>query len=376
MMPSVGRDIDSIQKILGDTSTIGTDGLLWSRAELLGYYCDGYRQLLTLSQAVRRWVVVEVYDDSPNRFALPKDHERVAAIYFDHRRLQVAEVRELDYADSSWPTLSGFPLAWTTGLGPTLTFEVYMIPPAAGDTYSHVGSTFEVSVTDPYLQVGTTPYGLARRFSGTRTYVPAPAPGLGIPRVITSPEHQYVPAGGALGIPRRYSTTEMLVETSGRSTGLARRFSGQRTYVPSPAPGLGIARNISSPDRQYLATVGTLGFPRRYKSSRGNLLVLEVVGPGLEDLHEEDSVRLIPTPMTKYLRYYALARAWEKQGEGSNEALAALCQQRFDRGVDIMRHVAWLSRKDETFQRLPVDAARGRRQPTAQFPPSYQRTWR
>ena len=296
---AVKHELDMAQRILGDSSTVGLDGLLWSRAELLTQFCDGYRQLLTRSQGVRRWVIVEVPEGSGGRFALPKDHERIAALYFDHRRLQVIETRELDWGDSSWPTLSGYPLAWTTGLGPTLSVEIYQIPTAAGDTYSHTG---------------TSPYGLARR------------------------------------------------------------FSGHRTYVPSPAPGLGIPRTISSPDRQYLATMGTLGIPRRYRSSRGNLLVLEVVGPGVADLHEEDTPVLIPAPMSKYLRYYTLARAWERQGEGHNVALAAICQQRFERGVEMMRHLGWLSREDETFQRIPRGSGRGRRIPTAQFPPSYPRT--
>lgn len=298
-MPSVSSDLDKIQRLLGDAFTIGLDGQLWSRAELLAHYNDGYKQFLTRSQAVRRWVVVEVPEAGDGYFALPKDHERIAALYFDHRRLQVIEVRELDWGDSAWPTLSGFPLAWTTGLGPTLSIEIYQIPTAAGDTYSHTG---------------TYPYGLARR------------------------------------------------------------FSGHRTYQPAPAPGLGIARNISSEDRQYLATMGVLGIPRIYRSSRGNLLVLEVVGPGLEDLHEEDSAGLIPAPMSKYVRYYVLARAFERQGEGRQVELAAVCQQRFERGVEIMRHMSWLSRADETYQRAPVGGMGRRRLPTAQFPPSYQRT--
>jgi hypothetical protein len=297
----VREDLDWCQRILGDASMIGQDGLLWSRAELLTQYCDGYRALLTLSQAVRRWVVVDVPEGGDGQFALPRDHERIVAMYYDHRRLQVVEVRELDYADSSWPTLSGYPLAWTTGLGVTLTFEVYQIPSAAGDTYAYAG---------------TAPYGLARRFSGHRTYQGTPAPGLGIPRV------------------------------------------------------------ISSPDRQYLATQGTLGVPRHYASSGGNLLILEVVGPGVEDLHEEDTAVLIPQPIMKYLKYFVLARAWERQGEGRQPGLSAICQQRFDRGVEVMKHLGWLSRKDSNFQRIPVDGSRGRRQPVAQYPPSYPRTWR
>jgi hypothetical protein len=196
--------------------------------------------------------------------------------------------------------LGGYPLVWTTGLGTTLTFEVYQIPPGAGDTYTHTGN-----------------YGLARVFHGHRTYVPADDDAV-----------------------------------------------------------LGIPRTISSPDRQYLATRGVLGIPRRYRSSRGNLFVLEVVGPGLPDLLEGDTPSLIPPQMQKYLRYYTLARAWERQGEGQQPGLSALCQQRFERGVDVMRGLGWLTRRDETFQRLPVDGVRRGRPPRTEFPSNYPRVWR
>jgi hypothetical protein len=295
----ISHDLNAAQRLLGDTTTIGQDGRLWSRAELRTQYCDGYRQLLTLSQAVRRWVIVEVPDSGDGRFVLPADHERIVALYFDHRRLQPVEVRELDYGDAFWPTLTGYPLAWSMGLGTTETIEVYQIPDAAGDKYALTGN-----------------YGLARRFHGHRTYTPSPAPGLGIPRV------------------------------------------------------------ISSPDRQYLATMGALGIPRRYRSSRGNLLILEVVGPGVPELHEEDTPVLIPAPMQKYLTYYTLARAWERQGEGRNIALSSICQQRFERGVEVMRHLSWLSRKDESYQRIPVDGGSRHRPPRVQFPPNYGRVWR
>ncbi len=47
--PTVEDDLDKIQARLHD------DGVLWTRTELLRLYNDGYRQLLALSGAVRRW---------------------------------------------------------------------------------------------------------------------------------------------------------------------------------------------------------------------------------------------------------------------------------------------------------------------------------
>ena len=359
-MGTVRADLDWCQQILGDAALLGSDGVLWTRAELLTHYCDGYRRLLTTSQAVRRWTALDVpgrftltatnewesryaqggsfqkltwsarggYECTslwevdalegvtpqassegvtqewerqwvnpggvPFRFALPRDHERIVALYYDHRRLVPVAVRDLDGLWQDWRSLGGYPLTWVLGTGRTRTFEIY-----------------EIVTTDA----------------------------------------------------QAYSTP--------RNFGMPRRFSGSRTYQAATARQFGVPRTLSSPDRQYLATTGTLGRPVAYHSSASNLLVLEVIGPELPDLLEDDTPRLVPSQLQKYLRYYTLARAWERQGEGRQPALAALCDQRFQRGVQVLRQLSWLTQQDHAMARQPVDAQGRGRPPRPRLPASY-----
>ena len=163
---------------------------------------------------------------------------------------------------------------------------------------------------------------------------------------------------------------------TGGPYGIPRYFSGSRTYTTANSNLYGIARSISSPDRQYLGTSSTrLGIPRTYHSSVLNLLVLEVIGAELPDLHEEDVPSLIPPQMQKYLRYGVLAQMWGVQGEGMNPALAALCQTRFEQGTRFLQRLSWLSRKDHDFQRIPQGSDMSYRPPRVQLPSNYPRVW-
>lgn len=364
-MPTVSHDLDWCQRILGDAKLIGENGTLWSRSELLRYLNDGYRTLLTRSQAVRRFVTLDVpgrwtytgtfewearYANGgsfwqftwsapgyactslwevqllegvtpeassigvsqewerryvttsgvPYRFALPRDNERIHALWYDHRRLGVSSVVELDALERDWRSLGDYPLVWVQGTGRGRTFEVYEIVTTYGQAYSHQGG----------------PYGIPRRFSGSRTY----------------------------------STT------------------GSTTLY-------GIPRTITSPDRQYLATMGVYGIPRIWGSSVDSLLVLEVVGPEVPDMLEGDTPTLVPKQMQKYLRFYTLAQAWAKQGEGKNEALSAICMQLFERGVQRLRTLSWLTRSDTTMQRQPAGGQQGYRPARPRLPSTYPRQW-
>ena len=155
--------------------------------------------------------------------------------------------------------------------------------------------------------------------------------------------------------------------------GIPRYFTGSRTYQAADSNLYGIPRRISSPDRQYLVTSDRLGIPRTYHSSPLNLLVLEVIGPELPDLHEEDTPTLIPAQMQKYLRYGTLAGMMMQQGEGQNVALASLCQQRFEQGIRFLRRLSWLSRKDQDMQRIPVGGELIQRPPRVMLPSNYPR---
>lgn len=52
--------LDECQKYLHDATTIGQDGRIWTRSELLAYLNDGYRAMLSQSQATRRFTILDM----------------------------------------------------------------------------------------------------------------------------------------------------------------------------------------------------------------------------------------------------------------------------------------------------------------------------
>jgi len=63
-MTTIAHDLDDVQRFLKDAPAAGQDGVTWTRAELLSYYQDGYRDLVAQPQATRRFSVLDV----PPRF--------------------------------------------------------------------------------------------------------------------------------------------------------------------------------------------------------------------------------------------------------------------------------------------------------------------
>ncbi|MGI9298577.1 MAG: hypothetical protein ACR2QC_11880 [Gammaproteobacteria bacterium] len=408
-MPTIRTHLDRCQLILQDARTIGTDGMFWSRAELLAYFEDGYRHMVAEVSPTRRFTVLDVpprfpcsvsqpwerdyVRDAPawqwstltaggwavsslweievledvasvevtigqfsedfdtgdfvtedsvvagvssqvstlssggvvthpwerafNRsihqhfqFAVPRDTERVVKIWHNHRLLLPISTRSLDDTFTTWMSLQGLPVTWQLGIGPNRTFEVYAINTAYVANYRHI---------DAVTNDGNPLHGSARRFSGDRVYGWASDSGdtipYGIPRRISSPDRQYYPR-----------TLEPLDEPLGRATWLA--------------------------------------------SSSDSLLVLEARIPDATTLTEQDEAVLLPPQMAKYLRYYTLFRAFNRQGEGYDGLMALFFEQRYQRGIAFLRRLHQLARKDRLDVRAPV-TARKRRPPRVRLPSNY-----
>lgn len=142
-------------------------------------------------------------------------------------------------------------------------------------------------------------------------------------------------------------------------------------------PPLGAVRQISSPDRQYIPLETTqrntpLGVVKLVQSSHDNLLLLQVVGPAIAPLTEDDDLTLVPSQMHKYLRYYVLARAFNRQGEGHQPNLAAFYLARFERGVQLLRTLGNLARRDRQYVRAPLTPS-ARRPARVRLPSTYPR---
>lgn len=142
---------------------------------------------------------------------------------------------------------------------------------------------------------------------------------------------------------------------------------------------VGQPRSVSSTGRQYLpitsdATLGIfLGRIMDWRSSEDSVFALEVVVPDA-DLVDADTPTLIPAPMTKYLRYFVLARAFGRPGEGRQPVLADFYSRRFLRGVDLFRAMGDVARNDRTFQRQ--EAVPSRTRPAyVRLPSTYPSIW-
>jgi hypothetical protein len=350
---SVASDLTWCQEFLHDVETPGDDGILWTRRELLDWYIDGYRQLVAASQSRRwsilnvppRWTItgtfpwearlsqggtflpwtfhgqqyattalfelelVEGYTPTvgsegisqgwerqfinptytPFRFGLRRDHAAIVRMWYDHRLLLPVTTRELDSTFRQWTSLGNYPLAWTTGTGDDRTFEVYEIQTVESNDYEHIWDDVRWS-------------GIVREMSGDRTYTVENAPDTSI----------------AVGMPR-----EM--------------FSPDRQYWPVSERA----------DQQMLGKVD------RFASDEQSLLVLENIGPDSIELDETDSAGLVPQQMHKYLRYYTLARALGRQGEGENQEMSSFFVFWFELGKKFMPVMQMLARRDAQWARQP-----------------------
>jgi hypothetical protein len=379
---TIANELDQVQRVLQDAQTLGEDGALWTRAELLDWWIDGYRHLLAETSATRRLTVLSIppefswsctfpweqqctgdgsafvwaqqgeggwaashlwelevlegytptaagetvfthpferqFAQSQEQhftFAIPRDTERIIKVYYDHRLLLPVVTRRLDALETSWYSLEGTPLVWTRGLHPGRTFDVYAVVTTEQRVYRQV---------DAVSNEGNPLHGTLRRMSGSRTY---------------------------------------------------RWTSDSGDSVP-----YGIARRISSPDRDYLWWTASpdnvsLGQAGWVTSSTGNLLVLEARIPDQGTLTEDDTPGLLPPQVFKYVQWYVLWRAFSRQGEGQNPAMAAFCETWVQRGIQFLRQLHQLARKDRQGARAPVTPGRGR-PARVSLPPSYPRVWR
>jgi hypothetical protein len=279
----------------------------------------------------------------------------------------------------------GEPTWWTIGVGAVRSVEVYEITTAYVQAY----------------QLLDAMAGIPREMSGERTYsmtVDSYNPSNAYAYATQGDKDGLVQASPALlsGMGSRF-TNEATDKTNGFYVFLweGQQLNGETIVVyttggifgmfpweaefgsASITFGLGGVRGIASPDRQYMpmvseaAPLALLGGIRDWRSSADNLMALEVVVPPV-DLGETDAPVLIPEPLQKYLRFYTLARAFGREGEGQRVELAQHYDQRFQRGVQLLKRFGDSAHADRTYRRQEASQGRGR-PPLVRLPSQFER---
>ena len=468
-MTTIATDLNWCQRFLKDTPSPGIDGSIWTRAELLGYYADGYRDFVAQSGAAKRYTVLEVPPQhtmagtyswearyagngtfrpwtqspagtyacamlfeigigegapsmpsseaitqgwersflnpafTPFRFTMQRNHLRVTKMWYAHRLLLPLATKELDWTYTNWYSLGNYPMAWVVGTDAQRTYEIYEIQTVDPRVYAQ---------TRDSMYFSTPADGNLRSISGARTYSVSPDAGLTVPTTIGyawstegdagALQRSMLLAGDGLRLTGNPATSGEqgvhaweLQQVNGllpAGTAAGGTAAGETAdtqalgcypwevgYGAQAIPlALGTVRAIESPNRQYWAVPYwhdqvPLGKLDTVSSSEG-LLVLEDIEPDAPALLPSDTPGLIPPQLQKYLRYYVLYRAFNRQGEGYMPGLAGVWQARFQLGLMTLRAFADIQRRDKTYARQPV-VTRGR-PPRPRLPGSYPSVWR
>lgn len=157
------------------------------------------------------------------------------------------------------------------------------------------------------------------------------------------------------------------------------QYSVDDVMVSQHEPPLGLLRNAHSPSRQYApqayntGSLQNLGALREVKSSDDSITVLESIIPGTQ-LIEADNPALLPLQMHKYLRYYAMHRAFAVPGEGMRPDLAKHYLERFDRGILVLKFLTTPTARARVYRRDEVSTVpSGGRPPRVQLPSTFPR---
>lgn len=447
-MTTISQELDKVQEKLHDGGTI------WTRAELLRWFNDGYRELLAKSSAFARllpldvpgrhtyaicqpwesrhtnggtwwlpmlacysgtrqatasWEVEHLDGLTPTaaligltfqwerasasptdrhfQFGLPADHERVKRLEWDGKVLLPLSVREFDEVDDGWMRRVGDPGWWTVGVGQVRSVEVYeivtnyiqsyqLIEASSGIPRQISGDRTYSTTVDSYNPSNSYAYATQGDKDGLVNETPALLSGMGY-RFTDDPDDKSLGfAVFSWEIQHLDGDTVTTLTTGGTIGMFPWENEAGAEYLTFALGGI---RGIVSPDRQYMpmvseaAPLALCGGVRDWRSSADNLMALEVVVPPT-DLVESDTAVLIPEPLQKYLRYYTLARAFGREGEGQRPDMAQHYDARFQRGVNLLKRFGDSAQADRTFRRQD-DKLNRFRPPYVQLPPEYERVW-
>lgn len=331
----------------------------------------------TYTQPWERMHSTDNFREEPERYPYPDNHLRTYRISFDGQRVPALSIQELDSYSPRWEMEDGTPIWYHHGMRRKKEFSLYPMASAyvqgiaiqefGKGTLGTLSGTRSYTVTQEQVGEG---------FAFTSTADAGSTALTGPGRKVTSDTTVAADYQVIFGWEKLHVEGNTIVA----GTGYAVMYGWEAVFVDqayTTLAGLGVPETMSG-GRQYLASAQTnpgaspLGTIGDWKSSEDALLLDYALDA--PTLVEADTPALLPASFGKYLKYYVLGRAFEREGEGRNPALATHFMQRFTLGSKLFRRLTDFAHMMQTHQMAAATLSPGRR-PKPRLPAEYPRAW-
>lgn len=313
--------------------------------------------------------------DSHFRFALPRQSDRPLKVYWDSKRLAHTSVREIDQAYDRWWRDAGEPIATLPGVGPEKSLEVYLLQTDYIQTYDLKG--YEAGLPRLFSSSDSDRTYAVSSLTDTWDYAYTNSPDSGMVAGFGLNIAQTLIEAGSRGLYSWESdTTSTTNDTNGDTVGTISTFHWEVEFAGLYVQlGVGTARNVTSPDRQYLGVAydsgqDLFGIPRRLASSDGALTIWHSIVPE-RNLTEVDEPDLLPRQCHKYIKFYVLAQAFARAGQGHRPDLAEHWSALYQLGVGLLTVLGTPSVFDRVYAREQVRDASIQAPPRVRMPATF-----
>lgn len=312
--------------------------------------------------------------DARFRFVLPHSNERTLKVYWDNQRLAHTSTRELDLFETQWWRYIGRPLAWLADSDATGIFDIFEIQTVYTQAYdlrdADSGTPRSFASDDARLyEVRSAVQAWDWAYTGSADHGFVDGLGLRIASYATATDSD------SFGIYSWESDTSTASDEDRPliATG-ALEASG---LVDDLQLGVGLLRRIESSERQYLAASydsgdDLRGVARRFASGDNALTVWQAIVPA-RNLTEDDEPGLLPPQFAKYIKFYALSKAFGRAGEGYRPDLAQHFAALYELGVSLLTMLGTPSVLDRVYVRDQAQDAGIQAPARVRLPSTFQR---
>jgi hypothetical protein len=322
------------------------DGTIWPRAELLDYFNNGFVRLLSETDAIRKIAAYDIPARRERAIAYPWERQyggdfyqefTLASMHSDLGEIRCTYAWEVEFnAGNHSPSASANACTqpWE---------RIYCGVVEQNDRYIYPGnilSTFRLV----FNGIRIPPTSVRELDSFTANWAALS----GRPTAYSA----------GLGRQREFEVwSEVSAYTQSavlQGRGVIRSITGEKTYS-FPKGVYGVVRGIRG-TREYICEGNEqspcTGIPVEWQGSDNAMLLdYSIHAPTLA---ETDEVPLLPQAFSKYLRYYVIARALGRSGEGENPSLSTHYESKWQMGVKLLHRISLIATSARTYQNKPM----------------------